>query len=43
MGDIFKLGASAARSQFSEWVQIGIDVYIPNQKYQPKSLSSLSF
>ena len=26
--DIFKLGASAAASEFSEWVQVGIDVYI---------------
>ena len=28
--DIFKLGASAAASQFFEWVQVGIDVYIPH-------------
>ena len=27
--DIFKLGASAAASEFCEWVQAGIDVYIP--------------
>ena len=26
--DIFKLGASAAASEFCEWVQFGIDVYI---------------
>ena len=26
--DIFKLGASAAASEFCEWVQVGIDVYI---------------
>ena len=38
--DVFKLGASAAASKFSEWVQIGIDVYIPHRKYQVKSNSS---
>ena len=32
--DIFKLGASAAASEFCEWVQAGIDVYIPHRKYQ---------
>ena len=32
--DIFKLGASAAASEFCEWVQVGIDVYIPHRKYQ---------
>ena len=26
--DIFKFGASAAASEFCEWVQVGIDVYI---------------
>ena len=26
--DIFKLGASPAASEFCEWVQVGIDVYI---------------
>ena len=35
--DIFKLGASAATSEFCEWVQVGIDVYIPHGKYQVKS------
>ena len=25
--DIFKLSASAAASEFCEWVQVGIDVY----------------
>ena len=30
--DIFKLGASAAASEFCEWVQAGIDVYIPHRK-----------
>ena len=32
----FKLGASAAASEFREWVQIGIDVYITHRKYQVK-------
>ena len=35
--DIFKLSASAAPSKFREWVQVGIDVYIPHRKYQAKS------
>ena len=34
--DIFKLGASAAASELCEWVQVGIDVYIPHRKYQVK-------
>ena len=38
--DIFKLGASAAASEFCEWVQVGIDVYIPYRKYQVKPHSS---
>ena len=38
--DIFKLSASAAASEFCEWVQVGIDVYIPHRKYQIKPLSS---
>ena len=38
--DIFKLGASAAASEFSEWVQVGIDVYISRRKYQNKPHSS---
>ena len=29
--DIFKLSASAAASEFYEWVQVGIDVYIPRK------------
>ena len=37
---IFKLGASAATSEFCEWVQVGIDVYIPHRKYQVKPHSS---
>ena len=38
--DIFKLGASAATSEFCGWVQVGIDVYIPHRKYQAKPHSS---
>ena len=37
--DIFKLGASAA-SEFCEWGQVGIDVYITHRKYQVKPHSS---
>ena len=38
--DIFKLSASAAASELCEWVQVGIDVYIPHRKYQVKPHSS---
>ena len=38
--DIFKLGVFAAASEFCEWVQVGIDVYIPHRKYQVKPHSS---
>ena len=38
--DIFQLSASAAASEFCEWVQVGIDVYIPHCKYQIKPHSS---
>ena len=38
--DIFKIGASVAASEFCEWVQVRIDVYIPHQKYQVKPHSS---
>ena len=38
--DIFNLGASAAASEFSEWVQVRIDVNIPQRKYQVKPHSS---
>ena len=41
--DIFKLGASAAASEFCEWVHVGIDVYIPHRKYQVKPHSSSWF
>ena len=33
--DIFKLGASAAASEFCEWVQVEIDVYIPHRNIRP--------
>ena len=38
--DIFKLSASAAASEFCEWVQVGIDVCILHRKYQVKPHSS---
>ena len=38
--DIFKLGASAAASEFCEWVQVGIDVCIPHKKCQIRPHSS---
>ena len=38
--DIFKLSASAAATEFCEWVQVRIDVYIPHRKYQVKPCSS---
>ena len=41
--DIFKLGASAATSEFCEWGQVGIDVYIPRRKYHVKPHSSTWF
>ena len=34
--DIFKLSAS----EFYEWVQVGIDVYIPHRRHQVKPHSS---
>ena len=37
---IFKLSASAAASEFCEWVQVRIDVYIPHRKYEVKPHSS---
>ena len=39
-GYLYKLSASAAASKFCEWVQVGIDVYIPHRKYQVKPHSS---
>ena len=41
--DIFKVSTSAAASEFCEWVQVGIDVYIPHCKYQVNPHSSLWF
>ena len=38
---IFKLGASAAASEFSEWVQVGIDVYVPQKISSQASLISM--
>ena len=38
--NVFKLSASAAVSEFCEWVQGGIDVYISHHKYQIKPHSS---
>ena len=38
--DIFKLSTSAAAREFCEWVQVGIDLYIPYRKYQVKPHSS---
>ena len=32
--DIFILSASAAASEFCEWVQVGIYLYIPHRKYR---------
>ena len=40
--DIFKLAASAAASEFCEWIQAGINVYNV-YKYQVKPHSSPSF
>ena len=37
---IVKLNASAVASEFCEWAQVGIDVYIPHRKYQVKPHSS---
>ena len=41
--DTFKLSASAAASEFCDWFQVGIDVYIPHCKYQVKPHSSSWF
>ena len=38
--DIFKLGASAAASEFCEWVQLRIDLSINHRNYQVKPHSS---
>ena len=39
-GVIFKLSASAEASEFWDWFQVAIDLYIPHHKYQVKPLSS---
>ena len=39
--DIIKLSASVAASEFCEWVQVGLDVYIPHHKYQVLNLIHL--
>ena len=36
--DIFKLSASVGASEFCEWVQVGVDVYMSHRKYQVKPL-----
>ena len=41
--DLFKLSASAAAGELCEWVQVGIDVYIPHRKYRVKPHSSRGF
>ena len=41
--DIFKFITSGAAGEFYEWVQVGIDAYISNCKYQVKPHSSLWF
>ena len=38
--DMFKISASAASSEFCDWVQVRIDVYIPHCKYQVTPQSS---
>ena len=38
--DTFKLGASEAASEFCDWVQVGIDLYIPHRKFQVEPHSS---
>ena len=38
--DVIKLSVSATASEFCEWAQIGIDIYISHRKYQAKPHSS---
>ena len=38
--DIFKLSVSAPASEFCEWVQVGITVYLPHVKYKVKPHSA---
>ena len=42
-GCLFKLGVSAAASEFCEWAQLGIDVFILHCKYHVKPHSSSWF
>ena len=42
-GCLFKLGVSAAATEFCEWAQLGIDVYILHCKYHVKPHSSPQF
>lgn len=37
---IFKLGISETAAEFCNWIQVGIDVYIPHHKYQVNHRSS---
>ena len=39
-GDIFRFDVSVAASELYEWVQVGIDLYIPHCKYQVNPHSS---
>ena len=41
--DIFKLGASATAREFCEWVQVGINAFIPHRKFQVKPHSHTWF
>ena len=41
--DIFKLGAVDAASEFCEWIQVGIDAYIPLKISGQASLISMAF
>ena len=41
--DILKISVSAAASELFEWVQVGIDLYIPHRKYQVNPHSSPLF
>ena len=40
MGRYLRLGTFAVASEFCEWVQVGLDVYISHRKYQVKPHSS---
>ena len=37
MEGYLELGASAVSSEFCEWMQVGIDAYIPCQNYQVRA------